>query len=173
MKVYHLSIPLATTLSSAGVLACGNFKTGLDLNALAAHNKIEHDASLVHADAEPGSEFAPIPVDEKLLNALLEANPHGFTIDDLARARVEREMGLETPLGTFHEEIGHGEAGLTYLLMKNDEEVVPVETLRQWYGEERIPDSYIRPVEEVSLVVAKKYSNAVGAAMKKLETPKL
>lgn len=46
MQVYGLSGPMAAVLAGGGVVQCGNgFK--VDLGALAAHNKIEHDASMV------------------------------------------------------------------------------------------------------------------------------
>jgi len=46
MGVYGLSGPFATVLAGGAVVKCGNgFK--LNLGDLAAHNKLEHDASLV------------------------------------------------------------------------------------------------------------------------------
>ncbi|KAH7872057.1 Chloroperoxidase [Lentinula edodes] len=58
-SIYHLSLPLATTLVAGGFLSCssGDIGEGISLHALAAHNKIEHDASLVHDDALPGAKF--------------------------------------------------------------------------------------------------------------------
>jgi len=166
--MYGLSIPLATTLVSGGMLCCGNVFTGIDLEDLAAHNKIEHDGSLVHADARIGESFAPVHVDEALLDQLLTSYPGGLTLDDFAHARYEREKGLSKPLDPFHAEIGHGEASLTWLLMKNSSDVVPVETLRQWYGEERLPDSYVVPKEGISLTDAAEVSRKIASQMKKL-----
>jgi Peroxidase, family 2 len=46
MEVYGLSGPFATVLAGGGVIKCGNgFR--LNLEDLAAHNKIEHDGSMV------------------------------------------------------------------------------------------------------------------------------
>lgn len=47
MEVYGLSSPFATVLAGGGVVQCGNgFR--LNLGDLAAHNKIEHDGSMVN-----------------------------------------------------------------------------------------------------------------------------
>jgi len=47
MEVYGLSSPFAATLAIGGVVKCGNgFR--VNLGDLAAHNNIEHDASMVN-----------------------------------------------------------------------------------------------------------------------------
>lgn len=75
--MYNLSAPLAWFLSVVGVWLCGHFSLSLlsprrlHLHELARHNRIEHNASLVHADAEPGQKFAPIVVDEGLFDAFM------------------------------------------------------------------------------------------------------
>ncbi|KDQ54672.1 hypothetical protein JAAARDRAFT_135350 [Jaapia argillacea MUCL 33604] len=174
-EVYNLSYPLSTILALSGIATCGSLLTLKleSLSDLALHNAIEHDASLVHADATPGSKYAPTGVDKKLLEALLAACPHnidGFRLEDLAGARVRRE-GLLPPgkkLSGIHAEIGRGEAGLTWLLMRDDVTdggVVPKERLEQWYGEERIPDGWRKPNEVVGLVDARKASAKVGVIM--------
>jgi len=46
MEVYGISTPFAALLAGGAIAKCGNgFK--LDLGDLAAHNKLEHDASMV------------------------------------------------------------------------------------------------------------------------------
>ncbi|THU85051.1 Cloroperoxidase [Dendrothele bispora CBS 962.96] len=167
-EMYGLSIPLATTLVSGGMLCCGNVFTGIDLDNLALHNKIEHDGSLVHADAKTGESRAPTHVDEALLHQLLTSYPGGLSLDDFAHARYEREKNLKKPLDPFHAEIGHGEASLTWLLMKNSSDIVSLETLRQFYGEERFPDSYVVPTNSISLTDAAGVSRKVADQMKKL-----
>ncbi|KAF5345333.1 hypothetical protein D9758_008425 [Tetrapyrgos nigripes] len=168
VEMYGLSVPLATTLVSGGMLCCGNVFTGIDLDDLAAHNKIEHDGSLVHADTKEGESRAPIHVDQALLTQLLTSYPNGLSLDDFAHARYEREKGLAKPLDPFHAELGHGEASLTWLLMKNASNVVPIETLRQWYGEERFPDSYVIPQETIGFMDAAGLSRKIADKMKEL-----
>ena len=69
--VYNLSLPLALFLSLVGFLLCGHGFFRLDLDGLAAHNRIEHDGSLAHGDAAPGQRFAPIPVNKSMLHTFL------------------------------------------------------------------------------------------------------
>jgi hypothetical protein len=170
-SVYHLSHPLAGSLVAGGFLCCGNMLEGLSLDALAAHNKIEHDASLVHDNAPPGAKFAPCEVDLTLLHELIKRYPDGLGLDQLAEARALREEALNKEgrkkLNEFHEEIGRGEAALTWLLMKDDTDVVNTRTLEQWYGEETFPDTYSIPEEEISLEKAKAVSAEIKSAMRK------
>ncbi|KAJ3808319.1 Chloroperoxidase [Lentinula aff. lateritia] len=172
-SIYHLSLPLATTLVAGGFLSCcsGDIGEGISLHALAAHNKIEHDASLVHDDALPGAKFAPTQVNQTLVNDLLHTYPGGLGIYDFAEARWIREMMLsqekKPKLNMFHEEIGHGEAALTWLLMKDNTDVVNAKTLRQWYGVETFPETYVIPTEEISLEMARTVSAEIGRIMKR------
>lgn len=171
--IYHLSSPLATTLVAGGFLSCctGDIGEGISLDALAAHNKIEHDASLVHDDALPGAKFAPTQVNQTLVNKLLDTYPDGLGINDLAEARWSREMMLlqekKPKLNVVHEEIGHGEVALTWLLMKDNTNVVKAKTLRQWYGVETFPETYVIPTEEISLEMARTVSAEIGRIMKR------
>lgn len=166
--MYHLSTTLATTLVSAGFLCCGTVLHGLDLNALAAHNKIEHDGSLVHDDAD-GAPFAPTAVDKALLSKLVTPYPNGLSVDDFAQTSAERQKALKQPLDMIHAEILHGEIGLTMLLMQDASGIVPVEKLEQWYGEERFPDTYAIPAKEIGLGDARDASAKVGDALKKFQ----
>lgn len=53
MEVYNVSGPFAAILAGGGVITCGNgFR--LNLADLAAHNKIEHDASMVNLESPAG-----------------------------------------------------------------------------------------------------------------------
>ncbi|KAJ8454642.1 heme-thiolate peroxidase [Pleurotus djamor] len=113
-EVYNLSIPLAALLAVAGLILCGHwkgFRRVLDLDALAAHNKIEHDASLVHVDAKDGDTIAPISVDDSLVRKLASygASNSGLVLADFARARHDRETLLPRPLTGTHEEIACAE----------------------------------------------------------------
>ncbi|KAJ7282080.1 Chloroperoxidase [Mycena rebaudengoi] len=125
-------------------------QTGLDLNAIAAHGKMEHDASLAHHDAD-GAEFAPTTVDAALLADVLSRSPTGLTLRDIAQIRVDREAILTQPLATIQQLGATLEAGLFYTMLKDDAGVVSNELARVWLGEERIPEGFVTPAEEVTL----------------------
>ncbi|KAJ4483602.1 Chloroperoxidase [Lentinula aciculospora] len=165
-SIYHLSLPLATTLVAGGMFCCGGgIVQGISLDALAAHNKIEHDASLVHDDALPGAKFAPTQVNLTLVNDLLKTYPAGMGIDDFAEARLRRERLLlkegRPQLNAIHEKIGQGEAALTWLLMKDATNVVKGETLQQFYGLEMFPEAYTIPTEEITFKKARNIRSKV------------
>lgn len=94
-------------------------------------------------------------------------------LNDLADARFHREMMLRKEgrhkLDDFHEEVGHGEAALTWLLMKETTDVVSIEAIRQWFGEETFPESYVIPKEEISLEKVMDVSAEIGRDMKRIE----
>ncbi|KAF9002894.1 Chloroperoxidase [Cyathus striatus] len=139
----------------------------LDLSALSKRTgflHIAHDGSLVHPDGKPSS--SPDPA---LLAALL-ASPHtksrdrdGFTLADLARVQAWRRKSLAKPLDTIHEEIACGECGLLWMAMGEHEDsqrgdlsaVVPVQKVRQWLGEERLPVGWARPVKPIGIIEAR------------------
>jgi Peroxidase, family 2 len=157
-----------------GIGCCGNkFERWLSLDALAAHDKIEHDASLVHDNTPLGAKFAPVNVNWTLVDNLISTYPDGLSITDLAEARVKRESMLRDEsrpqLDLVHGEISHGEAALTWLLMKDAKDVVSTETVQQWFGRETFPDSYVIPDDEVTLGKAKKISTKIGDTMTKLK----
>ncbi|KAG1893970.1 Chloroperoxidase [Suillus fuscotomentosus] len=164
-EVYNLSFILATLLALAGILLCGHaFR--LDLDALAIHNKIEHDASLVHADAS-GQQRAPTEVDPKLLKSFLShADPQrGTSLYDLAQVRISREAQLAHPLDLIHSQIGAAEAALCWLLLKQDTGRIPSSILLQWYGEERLPDNWARPRHVIGLLDARAKAAEVAHIM--------
>jgi hypothetical protein len=181
-EVYNLSYPLAITLSLVGILLCGRIRWSgltLDLDALAAHNKIEHDASLAHRDGGSGEKKkAPIPVDRGLLSSFLAhatgTGGGGMTLDDFVRARCAREAELGRPLGKMHAEIGRGEVALAWLVMKDEGSgEVPVERLECWWGDERLPvggdggdGGWKRPGKAIGLAQARRKRYEVGEKMK-------
>ncbi|KAG2135362.1 Chloroperoxidase [Suillus bovinus] len=164
-EVYNLSFILAALLALAGVLLCGH-SFRLDLDALAMHNKIEHDASLVHANAL-GQQRAPTKVDPKLLKSFLSyADPQrGMSLYDLAQVRISREAQLAHPLDPIHSQIGAAEAALCWLLLKQDDGRIPSSILLQWYGEERLPDNWARPRRVIGLLNARTKAMEVAGIM--------
>jgi len=146
-SIYHLSTPLASAFVSGGFLCCGSVLEGLSLDALSAHNRIEHDASLVHDNAPPGAQFAPTKVNQVLVEDLITRYPSGMGINDLAESRLRRER-TGKKLDPVHEELSHGEAALAWLIMKgNGTDVISVQTIREWLGHESLPHSYTIPDE--------------------------
>lgn len=157
---------------TGGMICCETLFGGISLDALAAHNRIEHDASLVHDDAPPGAKFAPTEVNQSLLEDLVERYPHGMRLSDLAEARLRREMQLQkegkAPLNAFHEEIGHGEAAMTWLIMKEETDIVSTQTIREWFGDETFPETYVIPNEEISLQKVRETSKEIEKMMETL-----
>lgn len=166
----------------------------LDLDALALHDRIEHDASLVHADTPPGDRFAPVSVDPELLRSfLVRADSDGgisvqicrstgigtkselgsrmdmgmgMSLEGLARLRVDREADLAVPLNRFHSEVGKGEVALCWLLLKREDGRIPASLLAQWFGEERLPDDWILPVQTLGLRNTLRTARRVSDVMK-------
>jgi len=151
-EVYNISFPLATILSMVAILLCGHWLT-LNLHDLALHDVIEHDGSLVHSDCLPGHKFAPThPNRERLQRLLLLASQgHGLSLRDFVRARAECDSKLLKPLDAIHSKIAMGESALTWLVMKDQHGEVPVKALWEWYGDERLPEGWTRPTENVGL----------------------
>lgn len=162
---------MASDFVSVGFIWCGSLLTGLSLDALAAHNKIEHDASLVHDDTPPGAQFAPTEVDWELLNDLVTRYSAGMGIHSLAEVRLQREETLRPRnLDPFHEEIGHGEAAMAWLLMKEDgTDRISTQTLKEWLGHETFPEMYTIPDEEITLETVLNASAQIRKAMNSLK----
>jgi len=149
-KVYGLTFALSTGLVESGWRSCGKFEAGkkapTDLIEFAQHNKIEHDASLAHADVAPGETYAPVETDQGLLQDFVSRSADGqfLTMDDVARVRVEREDALPVPLTTAGVIAATGE-GILLLNRIGDSEKVPVSDVQTFLGESRLPDSYTGP----------------------------
>ncbi|CCL99416.1 uncharacterized protein FIBRA_01434 [Fibroporia radiculosa] len=165
--VYNISTPMALVLSAVAVIKCGN-RWSLDLHELAKHGVIEHDGSLVHADAPKGCPFAPSAVDPTLLHQLVSICDSYMTLQDFARARALRDATLHAPLDSLHAQIARGEAVLTLAvfgdrgfrdklgdeerLQDDDERAIPKAYIEQWFGEDRLPDGWHRPSKKVGLI---------------------
>ena len=160
VDVYNFSVPLAVVLSLVGVILCGNWWS-LDLHQLAKHGIIEHNGSLVHMDARPHEDYAPISVDPALVAQLLAVTPApGLSMRDFAKARALRDSSISTPLDKIHAEIARGEAALTIQTFGSDvkgnidemESAVLKEYLEQWLCQERLPDGWHKPRTPIGLV---------------------
>ncbi|TFY72975.1 heme-thiolate peroxidase [Dentipellis fragilis] len=166
---YNISLPLAALLSIVGVVTCGNGWRA-DLEDFAKHDRIEHDGSLTHADAQPGDRYAPIAVDESLLQHLLDvsSDARGLSFEDLVKGRAARDDSLAKPLGLIHAAIARGEVALTFETFRGDGEFVPKQSIQQWFGEDRLPDGWTRPSHSVGLSHTTKRVQEVGTLCKQL-----
>lgn len=170
---YHLSLPLAALLSLGGILTCGRYFR-IDLEDLALHNKIEHDASLTHANASPDGRYAPITVDKELLNRLLDISKDSnyLTFDDLVQVRAARNATLNRPLSKIHDIISRGEIALTTQLFADSEGRIPKQFIGEWFGEERLPRGWYKPTTMIGLISTTRLANLVGKLVGKLMSPK-
>lgn len=125
------------------------FTHPFDLHETAQHNLIEHNASLVHDDANPkknecdGVEYAPIKVDPILMRRFLSiacplhpGSENVYTTSVIANYRVERELESKAPLDPLHAELGRAEfAMIIQIFGKQDEQ-------GQWYVDQSLVDDF-------------------------------
>ncbi|KAI0650304.1 Cloroperoxidase [Trametes meyenii] len=171
--VYGLSPLFAALLSYGGVMRCGT-RGKLNLHDLAVHNLVEHDGSLVHADAPQGAKFAPTDVDHALLRQLLDTSPTDYlSLRDLTQAQVTRQAA-SPPLHALQAIVSKGELDLIMEVfgvrraenaenakrslipdadgtLGDEQVVVPKAFLEQWLGEERLPDGWQGPSHQTGL----------------------
>jgi len=171
-EAYHLSRPLAYFLSISAALLLGKFWR-MDLRDLARHNRLEHDASLAHADTAPGDDYAPTEPDADLLAKFCQEVRGGeggsLEVEDAARSRVRRE-GECKPLDGIHAAVARGEMGLVLSVfgVKEGERLgVPVKWLREWMLDERLPAGW-KPSHTTGILLMHKRTGEVQTAMKKL-----
>lgn len=170
---YGLSTHLARFLSFGGVALLAQLGA-FGLNDLARHNRIEHDASLVHDDTKPGDEYAPIPQDPVLIKQFLEEVKDGqfVTVEDVARARVWRESQCPV-LNKFQAEIARGEMAIALGLFSQPasdthKQGIPVDMLRTWFLEERLPDGW-KPNHTQGLLETMETSTQLRNEMQKIK----
>lgn len=166
---YGLSSALARILVYGGIALLGQFGS-FGLNDLARHNRIEHDASLVHDDTPHRDEYAPLAPNRMLIREFLEQAKDGqvMTVEDVARARVWRESQCPV-LNTLHSEIARGEMAIALGLFGSPDSAkptIPVDVLRVWLGEERLPSGW-KPTHIQGLLETIRTSRQINEAMKK------
>ncbi|KAJ4481202.1 Chloroperoxidase [Lentinula aciculospora] len=180
MEVYNISLPLALMLAVPGFLLYAQFRIHWK-SSTSSCLKIAHRASLVHPDYPSdrpdtnmlngllsysrSQKLIPTLSDEKLV-----ATHGGLTLFDLASLRVSRESTLsaQDTLDRVHEQVALGESALTWLLFAktgSPSSFIPISYLAQWYGEERIPDGWMRPSKAIGFVDARKTAGLVQKEM--------
>lgn len=125
------------------------------------HNKVEHDASLVHHNTPKGEKYAPIQVDPALVDALFkDIRPTSEEVDakkakgeeaaylvgleDIARAQFRRENEAG-PLTRIHATVARGEMAIAFGIFRTtvgEKMGIPADTLRNWIQDERLPDGW-------------------------------
>jgi len=168
---YGLSSALAHVLVYGGVALLGQFGS-FQLSDLARHNRIEHDASLVHDDTPDRDEYAPITPNVTLIQQFLEQSQDGqvITVEDVARARVWRQSQCPV-LTTLHAEIARGEMGVALGIFTppdSDKPAIPVDMLRVWLSQERLPDGW-KPTHTQGLLDTMRTTRQINNAMNKFE----
>jgi Peroxidase, family 2 len=173
---YHLTWPLALFLGLTGFVLL-KIWWKVDLHDYAEHNRVEHDASLVHEDAPLGPKptFAPTEPDTLLLNLFFKDSADGrvLTIADIARARVRREAIYKPGTVSFtYKALALGEISMAVAAFGAGE-AIPLDHLRTWLEEERFPVGWVKPKKRVSLyqmiVLGLKIRKAMEALRQKVD----
>ena len=169
---YGLSSVLAHVLVYGGIALLGQVGS-FGLDDLARHNRIEHDASLVHDDTPDRDEYAPLAVNQTLVEQFLEQakDKKAMTVEDVARARVWRESKCPG-LDKLHSEIARGEMAIVLGLFSSPDSAkpeIPVDLLRDWLSNERLPYGW-KPTHTQGLFETARTSRQLKEAMEKIES---
>ena len=150
--VYNFTKPLAYLLALSGVLLCGNGRT-VNLDRLAKHNVIEHDASLSRQDVQPPNDYSPIPADPYLVDELMRVSPEMFLVlKDLAAARVIREsQAVGGPLSPIHAKIARAESALILQVFGGENSQIDKGTLRAWLVDGRLHGCWSPPKNRIGI----------------------
>jgi len=155
-SVYGLTPLFATATVGAGWLRLGNFKLVVpaptDVHIFAKHGVIEHDASLGHADAAPGSQFAAVTPDAGLLKDLISRSKDGknLQVEDFAKVRVERELKAQGgKLDSFTATAAQGESALL-LSIFGDGQKVSTSRIQTFLGQDKLPADYQGPTKALT-----------------------
>jgi len=173
ISVYRFTPALAMGTVEGSWQLCGKFIAGkkapTDLHEFAKHNKIEHDASLAHADTAPGEEYAPVTTDQGLLQDLISRSADGqsLTMEDLARVRVEREDALPVPISKQGQTAGR-QASCLLLSRFGDGKKVGVSNVQTFLGESRLPDGYTGPTSSLDSITSGVLENKMAKIMEEI-----
>jgi len=150
-----------------------------ELHDLALHGHIEHDASLVHLDAGGyhwrrrwlRGTYAPVTPDPTLLSELIADSSDGKTLSlaDFAKARVRREAS-SPDLSSDVKQFVQGEPSLLLGVFGGDKGwmgSMSVDAVRQLFGEERMPDDFVRIKKSLKLQAVVKGQQRVASYMGK------
>jgi len=162
-KCYGLNAIFAGFLSYGGYLALLKLGRAIPLYEIGRHNKVEHNASLVHRNTPKAQKYAPIEVDPDLVDDLFndirptaeEVNAQKakgekvaflLGLEDLARARIRREKEAG-PLNRIQARVARGEFAIVFgvfgtTIGEKMKMGIPADFLRTWIQDERLPDGW-------------------------------
>jgi hypothetical protein len=160
-NTYNLDTSLAISLVYSGKLLTSNttaetLTQTIDLDDLAKHNALEHDASLSRLDYSEGDH---VHLQPDLLAAMLADSPTDYlTVESLARTRVRREdhsnsignSGTDVKTTT----LAYIEAAVILLALgktkdaNGDPQSLKTDVQR-WFAEERLPVGWTSPSEGI------------------------
>jgi hypothetical protein len=184
---YGLSTICAMFLSFGGYFLLRKFGR-VSLYEIGKHNAIEHNASLVHHDTPGVQTYAPIEIDNSLVDALVaDVKPSPAEIEessdptakflmnyeDVARARIRREAECK-PVDGLHAEIARGEMAIilgVWEVKTKDKVGIPVDYLKRWIEEERLPDGW-KPDHTQGLLDVINRSSQIRGAMNQMRNSK-
>lgn len=93
-----------------------------------------------------------------------------MTVEDVARARVLRESQCPA-LNNLHAEVARGEMAIALGLFSqpnSDRQGIPVDMLRNWFSQERLPDGW-KPTHTQGLLETMRTSRQILNEMKRIE----
>jgi hypothetical protein len=127
----------------------------------------------VHDDTPDRDEYAPLAVNQTLVEQFLEQakDKKAMTVEDVARARVWRESKCPG-LDKLHSEIARGEMAIVLGLFSSPDSAkpeIPVDLLRDWLSNERLPDGW-KPTHTQGLFETARTSRQLKEAMEKIES---
>lgn len=146
----------------------------INLDDLNLHDAIEHDASLTREDAKSGDNHSLQP---QLLQAMLDDVQGDYlTTESLARTRARREkeslLKGSPKLGFKAYTLAYGESSL--MLQTLGKQVngtnwqIKKADVNTWFGEERLPDGFVKPAKLVTLSAVGTLGNAIGSMSQKI-----
>jgi hypothetical protein len=168
-EAFNIDEVMANTISYMSMVNLSNVTTFLDsldilenglinLDNLAKHGIIEHDASLTRKDLAEGDQITLQP---NLVQELLDDSPNEYiTMESLARTRVRRDeysvsKGSGIPMNMVQQLLSFGEAATILEAFGERVEgykelVTRKEYVKTWLLEERFPDGW-KPVNKATL----------------------
>ncbi|KAF8748913.1 Peroxidase, family 2 [Rhizoctonia solani] len=138
-NLYGLTYLVAAIPTVLGILSCGSGGR-VDLEQLAKHGKLEHDASLSRLDHADGDNKNVCPW---LVDQLIAQSTDGrrLSMRDFAKARVLRESQVPRTLPPRHVRIAQSESVMSVIVIGNGQHV-DCKVVREWFGNERLPSGW-------------------------------
>lgn len=185
MACYGLSTPCAMFLSFGGFIWLGKLGRTVSLYEISKHDAVEHNASLVHYDTPEGQIYAPITIDQSLVDAVVSdvkptlaeieksSDPTAkflMNYEDVARSRIRRELECR-PVDNLHAEVARGEMAIilgVWEVKTKDKVGVPVDYIKRWLSEERLPDGW-KPDHTQGLLDVIRRSSTIRQAMEQMK----